>query len=54
MIKGVEGLRKGECILCEHGEFERPDDLFDDFVEPGGVQDQRPELVAAVGAIQLA
>ena len=28
MIEGVERLREGECILCEHREFERPDDLL--------------------------
>ena len=54
MVERVEHLRQPERVLRQHREFERPDDLLDDFVEPGGLEDQRPELVAAVGAVELA
>ena len=33
MVERVEGLRQPEGVLGQAGELERPDDLFDHFVE---------------------
>ena len=53
MVECVERLREGEGVLREHRELQRSDDLVDDLVETGGIQHQRPELVAAVLASEL-
>src|SRR5688500_12596028 len=53
MVDRVERLCEREGVLGEHRELERPDDLFDDLVQPGSLQHQRPELVAAVLASEL-
>ena len=54
VIEGVERLRKRERILREHRELQRADHLLDDFVQPRGIEHERPELVAAVVAVELA
>ena len=48
MIERIEQLREAEGILRQHREFQRPDDLFDHFVEPRRLEHKRPQ-VACIG-----
>jgi hypothetical protein len=48
VIERVEPLRKSKGVLGEDREFERGDDLFDDFVQARRFEYQRPQLVSVV------
>ena len=52
MIERIELLRQTERPLGQHRELERPHHLFDDFIEPGRLEHQRPQVLVAVGSVQ--
>src|SRR5438067_11624210 len=54
VIERVERPGERERVLGEYRELERSNDLLDDLVEARRVEHERPELVAAVCAIELA
>ena len=53
VIEAVEHLRQTERVFREHREFQRPNDLLDDFIEARRFEDERPQIVAAALAREL-